>query len=108
MRNTILAALAVAVSACPKEPKVYVQCQIAQAAVVCNVTHQQGSEPIQVCWDLLLTCRNSQRVTGHACHRVPPQGQSSRTIPEGDLQGVAYCDAIVSFEVQNIRLGATP
>jgi hypothetical protein len=88
-----------------EKTSVYVECFGAGSmGYTCTATHKSGSVGADVCWDLVISCRNGTAATGHACSRVEQGGKTSAGIPLSEVANAEACDAAVGARVANIRV----
>jgi hypothetical protein len=86
------------------ETKARVLCNPTTDTFLCVVTHEQGSETVNVCWDVVIVCAGGVRAVGHACQVVGPQQTASRAIPESEIQQIAQCRNATSITVENLTI----
>lgn len=103
MRSVLLAA-ALTTFACKQDVKVYVECASTGIAYACTVTHQQGSDAAEACWDVAVTCQNGTRAVGHGCQEVQPESKASKFIPVSSFTKAEQCDMAAGVAVENIKV----
>jgi hypothetical protein len=86
------------------EAKVSVVCEGAEGGIACAVTHVEGGERVNACWDVILQCSNGVKVEGKACQVVEPEQTTHRLIPDTELKNLEGCDQVKSFEIRNITI----
>lgn len=88
--------------------RAYVRCKPAGKTLGdgfdCSIEHQNGSRPVHVCWDVVLTCANGPGGSGHACGDVAPKQTSSVPVPFASLTGATGCDKLTKIGVENLKL----
>ncbi len=86
-----------------KPPQAAVNCQtVPGVGIRCSVQHQQGRSSLNVCWDVVITCRNGTRAVGHACQVVNRGATATRVIPVSAVTNAAACDLNVGMVLDNL------
>ena len=96
--------MAVMIASCAKENQVYVECGGSPAGFNCTVTHREGSDHVNACWQVYVECANGAKVTADSCQAVDPGQSTSKVIPLDKIIGLDKCDAAASTAVRNIVL----
>lgn len=99
MTRITLVLVAMLAVACDKQEKVYVECQQGLTGATCTVTHQEGDDPAEACWDFRIACANGASVSASACHSVSVGEKAMRNIPVEQERIVGDCDSAVSATV---------
>jgi hypothetical protein len=73
----------------------------------CAVEKTEGSNRVEVCWDLFVTCTNGPGGTGHACGSVSPAATTHVAMPYSSLVGARGCaDKVTGAELTNVVVRA--
>jgi hypothetical protein len=109
--SAILAALLLLAPACRKESKARVECKSTGATLdsgmTCTIEHQQGDEPLRVCWAMSVACRNGERGKARGCGDVRPMGTSMVALPFSAFGGALDgCDAVDRASVGDMSIAA--
>lgn len=72
------------------------------AGLDCTLEKTEGPEPVEVCWDLSMTCANGPGGSGHACGRVSPGVPTHVAMPYASLAGMRGCDRITGTQIANV------
>jgi hypothetical protein len=102
LRSVVPLALLLTVYGCHRVPRAYVECGYVASVdgMVCTIEHRGGDGPAHACWDVLLTCRNGVRVSGHACGDAEPGAKSSVVMPASAFgEALQRCDTVASASV---------
>lgn len=84
-----------------------VSCTGAGTSILCDVTHTEGSDSLEVCWDMTLTCANGGTGSGSGfCQTVAPAQTQQKSIPLSDFSGLETCDSVTGMTI--INQSATP
>ncbi len=78
-----------------------VSCHTSRDGITCAVAHSQGVSA-NVCWDLMVLCRNRTRGSAHACQVVSFGRQASRIVPMSAVQMPDTCDAVLTVDVEHV------
>lgn len=106
MRHTLAFAFALTMLLACSPPKAYVEC--ASDGVTgfnCTVTHQQGSNPINLCWSIKLECANKIKTEARSCQQVDPEGKAGRLVPFTEFKNGEQCDTVTSSAVADLVMG---
>lgn len=76
------------------------------AGLDCTIEKTEGPRPVEVCWDLVITCANGPGGNGHACGSVSPGAASQIAMPYASLVGARGCDRVTHTELVNIVVRA--
>lgn len=72
------------------------------AGLDCTIEKTEGPKPVEVCWDLSITCANGPGGTGHACGNVSPGVVTHVAMPYASLSGAQGCDRVTHTDLANI------
>jgi hypothetical protein len=97
-----------ALLACKKDNKVWVECVGTGQGFNCSATHQQGNDKVNACWDIKVVCQNGTVASGHGCQVVGPNQKSSTLIPVSQIQNADKCDLAKTTSVENLTLNVVP
>jgi hypothetical protein len=72
------------------------------AGLDCTIEKTEGPMPVEVCWDLAITCANGPGGNGHACGTVSPGVATHVAMPYASLVGAQGCDRVTGTELANV------
>jgi hypothetical protein len=72
------------------------------AGLDCTIEKTEGRSPVEVCWDLFITCANGPGGSGHACGSVSSGTPSHVAMPYASLVGAHGCDRVTGTELANV------
>lgn len=78
-----------------------VTCHTSRDGITCAVANRQGVSA-NVCWDLVVLCRNRTRGSAHACQVVSFGREASRIVPMSAVQMPDTCDAVLTVDVEHV------
>ena len=81
----------VALAGCT-ETKAEVSCQGGATGILCNIKHVQGSDTVNVCFDMVLSCRSGSTAKAHACQVVAPSQIATKNLVDADFKGLDTCE----------------
>jgi hypothetical protein len=79
-----------------------VTCEGAGERIDCTVTHTEGSDALEVCWDIVLSCGNGESPAAReVCTSVSPNGTAAKSVALTEFTGIASCDSIDGMTIEN-------
>lgn len=94
-----MVSVALLLGGCDKQEKVYVECNQQLGGAQCSVTHQEGDQAAEACWDFVIQCANGSGATASACHTVQPMEKAARLIPIAQMRVRGECDQATTASV---------
>jgi hypothetical protein len=88
------------------ENKVYVECMGTVAGYNCTADHREGSDRVNVCWEVNVACQNGTKASGTGCQDVSPGAKASTLIPFAQVKNFDKCDLATSTAVENQKITA--
>lgn len=102
--NLIGLAICFGALGCAKENKAYVECEGVGTGYNCTITHQQGDDPLKVCWSVAVKCQNGTKAVGKACQQVQASAKTTTLIPVTDMKNAEKCDLATQVAVEGLKL----
>jgi hypothetical protein len=109
VRATVMAGVALMLAACVRVTErdaARVDCGTpGPHGVDCTIKRTAGSGGFEVCWDLVITCRNKGEMSGGACHKVAPgKNEASETMPVTSFSNQSSCDVPTAGKVERMKV----
>lgn len=74
------------------ETKAEVNCQGSGEAIACTLKHVQGSDTVDACFDIAISCRNGKTATAHGCETLVPSQVANKIFQDKDFSNLEGCE----------------
>ena len=83
----------------PERHRGHVVCVPIVDGFECSLSHTRGSNPIEICWKLDLTCRNDLSTSFRRCGEVSPGRRATMVVPFEEIPAWDECDEVYRVSV---------